>query len=160
MEVATELRIITGRPVRVRPSPFARARAARWTISASPTPVRVLIVDSATCFRRAARELLERRGYVIAGEADSVATAVTAAKRLVPDAVLLDLHLSDGSGLDVCAALRRALFAPAVLLTSVFDLPERDRLVKHTGAAGFVPKARLGSIDFVQFWPSPRGAQR
>ena len=163
VEVATELRLITGRPVRVRPSPFARAKAARWTVSAapaSPTPVRVLIVDSATCFRRAARLLLERRGYVIAGEADSVSTAVTAAKQLAPDAVLLDLHLSDGSGIDVCAALRRALFAPAVLLTSVFDLPERDRLIKHTGAAGFVPKARLGSIDFEQFWPSPRGAQR
>ena len=87
-------------------------------------------------------------------------TAVAATKRLVPDAVLLDLHLSDGSALDVCAALRRACFAPAVLLTSIFDLPERDRLVKHTGATGFVPKARLSSTDFEQFWPSPRRAQR
>lgn len=89
-----------------------------------------------------------------------MATAVAATKRLVPDAVLIDLHLSDGSALDVCAALRRACFAPAVLLTSIFDLPERDRLVKHTGATGFVPKARLGSTDFGQFWPSPRSAQR
>ena len=97
---------------------------------------------------------------MIAGEADSVATAVAAAKRLLPDALLLDLHLSDGSGLDVCAALRRACFAPAVLLTSVFDLPERDRLVQHTGAIGFVPKAGLGSTDFEQFWPSPQRAQR
>ena len=110
---------------------------------ASKRPARVLIVDGAAPFRRVARELLGRRGYAVVGEA----------ARVKPDAVLLDVHLPDGSGLDVCTALCSARPAPAVLLVSMYDLPGPGRRVEDCGAGGFALKSELASIDLQRFWP-------
>ena len=43
--------------------------------------VSVLIVDDSAPFRRAARELLRRRGYVVVGEAGCATAATTAGTR-------------------------------------------------------------------------------
>ena len=115
---------------------------------------RVLIVDDAAPFRQAVRELLERRGYVVVGEAASAASALAEAARVRPDAVLLDVHLRDGSGLDVCTTLCSSRPAPAVLLVSMYDLPGSGRHVAASGARGFVLKSELASMDFGEFWPT------
>jgi PleD family two-component response regulator len=61
-------------------------------------PARVLIVDDAPVFRQVARELLERRGYTVVGEAGSAASAVDAVEWLAPDAVLLDVGCPIAAG--------------------------------------------------------------
>jgi DNA-binding NarL/FixJ family response regulator len=121
----------------------------------SPAPTCVLIVDDQPSFRRLARELLERRGYSVVGEADSAAAAVDAAERLAPDAVLLDVRLGDGNGFEVSDALTRASPAPAVLLVSNNDYRHCHSLIKDSGARGFVLKSRLAATDLAQFWPAP-----
>jgi DNA-binding NarL/FixJ family response regulator len=121
----------------------------------TPAPVRVLIVDDQPSFRRLARELLERRGYSVVGEAGSAAAAVDAAERLAPDAVLLDVRLGDGNGFEVSDALTRASPAPAVLLVSNNDYRDCHSLVKDSGARGFVLKSRLAATDLAEFWPTP-----
>ena len=121
----------------------------------TPAPVRVLIVDDQPSFRRLARELLERRGYSVVGEADSASAAVEAAERLAPDAVLLDVRLGDGSGFEVSDALTRASPAPAVLLVSNNDYCDCHSLVKGSGARGFVLKSRLAATDLAEFWRTP-----
>lgn len=113
-------------------------------------PLRVLIVDDQPSFRQVARELLERRGYVIVGEADDAATALVAGERLAPDAVLLDICLGADSGLDVAYAMTRTSPAPAVLLVSNADV--RDGQVERSGARGFVLKSRLVGIDLAEYW--------
>jgi DNA-binding NarL/FixJ family response regulator len=120
----------------------------------TPAPPRVLIVDDQPSFRRLARELLERRGYSVVGEADSAAAAVDAAERLAPDAVLLDVRLGDGNGFEVSDALTRASPAHAVLLVSNNDYCDCHR-VKDSGARGFVLKSRLAATDLAEFWPTP-----
>src|SRR5262249_20873416 len=65
----------------------------------------VLIVDDSATFRRFARKLLERDGFTVVGEAGDCASALAAAEELAPDAVLLDVMLPDGSGLDIAATL-------------------------------------------------------
>ena len=117
--------------------------------------VRALIVDDATCFRRAARELLERRGFVVVGEADSAATALEVAERLAPDVVLLDVQLPDGSGFDVSAALTRAASAPAVLIVSAEDLRAGQSLAIASGARGFVVKSLLDATELAELLPVP-----
>ena len=115
----------------------------------------VLIIDPAPCFRRAARELFDRRGYIVTGEAESAAEALHAVKRLVPDAILLDARLPDGSGFELSALLTRDSPAPAVLLVASSDFPGCHVLAKTSGARGFVVKSELAHCELTAFWPSP-----
>jgi DNA-binding NarL/FixJ family response regulator len=114
-----------------------------------------LIVDDAPSFRRVARELLERRGYAVVGEADSAAAALDLCDELVPDAVLLDVRLPDGTGFQVSALLSVRQDAPAVLLVSADEDLRSYALVDQSGARGLVAKAQLAAIDLATFWPSP-----
>ncbi|MGO9823099.1 MAG: response regulator [Solirubrobacteraceae bacterium] len=114
--------------------------------------MRVLLVDDAACFRSAARELLECRGYVVAGEANCAAAAVRAVAELEPDAVLLDVQLPDASGLQLADELARANSRLSILLVSAEALSaEQRRSVKHP----FVAKSQLASVDLSSFWPAP-----
>jgi two-component system chemotaxis response regulator CheY len=114
-----------------------------------------LIVDDAPSFRRVARELLERRGYEVVGEADCAAAALDLCEQLVPDAVLLDVRLPDGTGFQVSALLTVRDDAPAVLLVSAQTDLRSYALVDQSGARGLVAKAHLAAIDLTTFWPSP-----
>ncbi len=112
----------------------------------SPSPVRILIIDDHAQFRAVARELLERRGFAVVGEADGASAGLEAAERVAPEAVLLDLRLSDGNGFNVCQSLTRENPSLAVLLTSA-DEPEPAAQVRACGARGFVLKSRLVAAD-------------
>ena len=112
---------------------------------------RVLIVDDSSPFRQAARRLLERRGYQVVGEADSAATGFNAVERLKPDAVLLDVRLPDGSGLDLCALLTREDSAPAVLMVSGNGFLDSGR-AKARGARDLVAKTELAHVDLDSIW--------
>jgi two-component system chemotaxis response regulator CheY len=118
-------------------------------------PARVLIVDDAPVFREVARELLERRGYTVVGEAGSAESAVDAVERLAPDAVLLDVRLPDRSGFELSAVLTRANPELAVLLVSADRVPAGIATVEASGARGFVFKSQLAATQFANFWPSP-----
>jgi CheY-like chemotaxis protein len=114
-------------------------------------PERVLIVDDSAPFRRTARKLLECRGYRVVGEADSVAAGLEAVERLRPDAVLLDVRLPDGSGLDLCELLTREQDRPAVLLVSSDDAVD-TAVAKAHGARDFVLKVNLANVDLRAAW--------
>ena len=122
-------------------------------LASSGSGVRVLLVDDAVCFRSTARELLERRGYVVVGEADCAAAASRAVAELAPDAVLLDVKLPDGSGLELADELVRTYPRLAILVVSADQLTADQR---RSGAAhAFVCKSQLGSVDLSRFWPAP-----
>jgi DNA-binding NarL/FixJ family response regulator len=107
----------------------------------------VLIVDDHPTFRRFARRLLEEAGFTVVGEAADGASALTAARELRPQAVLLDVLLPDTSGLVLAAALGQEPDAPAVVLTS-------SRSASDLGAAlrgrTFIPKAGLTAAAFAE----------
>jgi DNA-binding NarL/FixJ family response regulator len=83
--------------------------------------IRILLVEDQMIIRQALKRLLESYGqFTIAGEADSLATA----RKLIPnhneyDVILLDLQLSDGSGLDLLYDLDTN--KTKVLILSSFD---------------------------------------
>ena len=104
-----------------------------------------------------AHTVLEWRGYVVAGEADSAASAIAAAERLAPDGVLLDICLGEASGFDVACTLTQARPELAVLLVSSIDYRQCEKLVRDCGARGFVLKSDLACVDLADFWPA-RGA--
>jgi CheY-like chemotaxis protein len=118
-------------------------------------PVRVLIVDDSAPFRRAARELLQRRGYLVVGEASSAAAALDAVERDAPDALLIDVGLPDGCGFELAGMLTRSRPTLAVLLISADDPPAANERLHASGAQGFVPKSCLAAAPLERFWPRP-----
>ncbi len=127
--------------------------AAAPTLSARPGRPSVLIVDDAPSCRRAMRELLERRGYRVAGEAGCKVGALDLVERLEPDAVLLDVHLRDENGFELAALLNFRHPTIAVLLTSVDFGSSFFARAEASGARGFVPKDQLAEVEFTMFWP-------
>src|SRR4051794_28033906 len=108
---------------------------------------RVLIVDDHPAFRDTVRDLLEHRGFAVVGEAGGAKAGLEAVEALAPDAVVLDVHLPDGNGIEVCRVLTDADPALAVLLVSADG--DHGRWVSDCGAVGFLPKTRLASADLV-----------
>ncbi len=81
--------------------------------------MRIAIVDDSRLARRELLGLLEAHpAHQIVGEAASVAEALALVEDLKPDLLLLDIHLSDGSGFDL---LERADFTPRVIFTTAYD---------------------------------------
>jgi len=107
----------------------------------------VVIVDDDPEFRCSASELLRLRGYQVIGEAGSVSDALEVVSAAQPDVVLLDIHLPDGDGLSVAARLTGEYGPrpPRVVLISSDPSAASERLVRSSGAAGFVAKENLGA---------------
>ena len=103
----------------------------------------VLIVDDHPGFRRFARRLLEDAGFVVVGEAADGESACSAAERLRPDAVLLDVLLPDTSGIAVAAALAAMPEAPSVVLVSSRAAEDLGRPLAVAPIRGFISKAAL-----------------
>jgi CheY-like chemotaxis protein len=103
----------------------------------------VLVVDDDPEFRGLARRLLADSGLTVVREADSVATAVAAARRFEPSAILIDVELPDGDGLTLARELAALPWRPRVVLTSIDgDITTTDE-AWHAGALAFVKKADL-----------------
>jgi two-component system chemotaxis response regulator CheY len=114
--------------------------------------MRVLIVDDAGVFRAVARELLVRRGYVIAGEAACARDALALVDRTAPDAALVDVCLGEDDGFALAWQLAQTRPRLAVLMTSAsFDQGFYHRAAE-SGARGYVPKQELAAADLSAFW--------
>jgi DNA-binding NarL/FixJ family response regulator len=101
-------------------------------------------VDDHEPFRAVARELLERAGYVVAGEARDAAEALAAVAAGVPDVVLLDVQLPDRDGFAVAVALA-AEGGPTVVLISSREADDYGQRVAACGARGFILKSNLSA---------------
>jgi DNA-binding NarL/FixJ family response regulator len=106
---------------------------------------RVLIVDDHIGFRRLARRLLQSIGSEVVGEAGTGAEALSEARRLKPDLVLLDIQLPDLDGLAVAASLTSQSEPPIVVLISSRDADDYGPRLGGCGALGFIAKADLSA---------------
>ena len=95
--------------------------------------------------------LLAARGYDVVGEACCAASALHAVERHAPQGVLVDVHLGDDDGFEVCDLLTRSRPDLAVLLASV-DQQDSER-IRRCGARGFVRKSQILQFDFGECWP-------
>jgi two-component system, OmpR family, KDP operon response regulator KdpE len=99
---------------------------------------RILVVDDEPQILRALRASLRGAGYeVFTAETAASALAETAAR--LPDAIILDLMLPDGSGTDVCRELRTWSAAPVIVLSAVGDEAEKIAAL-DAGADDYVTK--------------------
>jgi DNA-binding NarL/FixJ family response regulator len=110
-------------------------------------PIRILIVDDDDRFRTLARALLEGSGHAVVGEAADGEQALGAARRLHPDAALVDVQLPDTSGFALARRLTDADRSVRILLTSTDPTLGGAAAVAESGAVGFVPKDELAVTD-------------
>jgi two-component system KDP operon response regulator KdpE len=99
---------------------------------------RVLVVDDEPQIVRGLRVVLRNAGFQV----DSAGTkeeALDALSHRPPDAVLLDLVLPDGSGVDVCRQVREWSHVPIVVVSAVGDEREKVRAL-DAGADDYVTK--------------------
>ena len=106
---------------------------------------RVLIIDDNSAFREAARQLLERNGFVVVAEAGNGKMGVEEAKTYTPDLALVDVQLPDCDGFEVAERLSGLTPAPQVILTSSLDGSDFGALVAASPALGFIPKGDLSA---------------
>ena len=104
----------------------------------STPAARVLVVDDEPQILRALRTSLRGAGYEVE-TAETAEGALAAAAMRPPDAVILDLVLPDGNGIDVCRELRKWSAAPVILLSAVGE--EREKIAAlDAGADDYVTK--------------------
>jgi DNA-binding NarL/FixJ family response regulator len=104
---------------------------------------RVVLVDDHALFRAGVRAELGDAVDVI-GEAGSVEEAVPLVKALDPEVVLLDVHLPDGGGEAVIAAVSPERPGVRFLALSVSDAAEDVIATIRAGARGYVTKTISG----------------
>jgi len=112
-------------------------------VTSVPPGPRVLIVDDHQLFRAGVRSELEGR-VDIAGDAATVEDAVRDIASLVPDVVLLDVHMPDGGGVEVIRRAAAQGDPPRFLALSVSDAAEDVIAVIRAGARGYVTKSISG----------------
>ncbi|MCU1483634.1 MAG: two component transcriptional regulator, LuxR family [Actinomycetia bacterium] len=104
---------------------------------------RVVIVDDHQMFRAGVRVELGDRVDVV-GDAAEVDTAITLIRELVPDVVLLDVHMPGGGGKAVLEAVSATHPEVKFLALSVSDAAEDVISVIRAGARGYVTKTISG----------------
>ncbi len=121
--------------------------------SGATTTIRVVVIDDHALFRQGVVAGLAAGNTQvridIVGEADDVASGIDAVRACVPDVVLLDVHLTSGSGAQVIEALGRELPTVRYLALSVSDAPEDVLGLVRAGARGYVTK-RIDGAELVE----------
>ncbi|MEW6243925.1 MAG: response regulator transcription factor [Bacillota bacterium] len=107
----------------------------------------VMIVDDHEVVRLGLKGLIAHRKdeFDVIGEAATVKEAVTRARELKPDVIIMDVRLADGSGIDACREICRSDPDTKVIILTSF--PDNDIAIESilAGASGFVLKEIKGN---------------
>lgn len=101
--------------------------------------MKIVIVDDESLIRMDLRDQLEQAGHEVLGEGCNGVEAIALAKSLQPDIVLMDVKMPELNGIEAARQIRRARYAPVVLLTaySQADLVEK---AQASGVYGYLIK--------------------
>ncbi len=111
----------------------------------APSPIRILVVDDHTLFRRGLTALLAREpGLSVIGDAADAGQAQRKAQELQPDIILLDNHLPGVNGVAALPALREAAPDARILMLTVSEDENDLAAALRNGAAGYLLKTIEG----------------
>jgi two-component system KDP operon response regulator KdpE len=99
---------------------------------------RILVVDDEPQIVRALKVILREAGYST-DQAESKEEALNAVSVHPPDAIVLDLVLPDGSGVEVCREVRGWTSLPIIVLSAVGDEREKVKAL-DAGADDYITK--------------------
>jgi two-component system, NarL family, response regulator DevR len=111
----------------------------------SAPPLRVMLVDDHQVVRDGIKLLLNKTDdVVVCAEAGSAREAVAVAARALPDVIVMDVRLQDGSGIQATRDIRAARPQTNVLMLTSFADDEALFASIMAGAAGYVLKQIQG----------------
>jgi two-component system, NtrC family, response regulator AtoC len=111
-------------------------------ITSAEVPVlekRILLVEDENVFAKAVKKHLQRAGYNV-DLAGDLATAREEYKNNVPDLILLDMRLPDGSGLDFLSEIKSSISNTSVLVMSAYGELEDAVSAMKLGASDYLKK--------------------
>ncbi len=118
---------------------------------------RVLIVDdSPLVLARLILRLSEEEGILLVGTAYSASEVMEAIEQLKPDAVVLDIHLSGKSGLEVLKKVKKQRPGLTVIVLTNYSQPQYEDKSFELGADYFFDK----SSDFEEVVGILRGLRK
>ena len=109
--------------------------------ASTTSSIRVLLAEDDENARTLLIDLLAVLGHTVAAHVASGREAVQRANEVMPDVVLLDVHMPDGSGIEAAEQITAAHPGIAVVLFSgdqSVSLSDRD--IEATSAIAFLPK--------------------
>lgn len=115
------------------------------TDAADQRPLRLLVVDDHEVVRQGLVALLDRRaGFEVIAQAGTVAEAIAEAARFVPDVVIMDVRMPDGSGIEACREIRAA--RPETRVVMLTSYPDEEAVLSAiiAGASGYLLKQVRG----------------
>ena len=104
-------------------------------------PIRLLLVDDHTLFRRGLKALLSQdERFEVCGEAGDAGEALRYLQNQQPDVILLDNHLPGVRGVDAIPALKEAAPAARILMLTVSENESDLAAALQAGADGYLLK--------------------
>jgi len=103
------------------------------------TTMRILIAEDETIIRLDLRQMLEQAGFDVCGEAKDGEEAVTLARTLEPDLVLLDVKMPKLDGIDAARRILEERPIPIVMVTAYGEEELVSRAVE-AGVFGYLVK--------------------
>jgi len=103
--------------------------------------IRVFIADDSIVLRERLLEMLcDIPGVEILGCAEDGLHAITSIRALQPDAVVLDIQMPRGTGLDVLKNIKRGNSGPTIVVFTNFPYPQYRKRALDCGADFFFDK--------------------
>jgi AmiR/NasT family two-component response regulator len=127
--------------------------------STAAVRVRILVAEDEALIRLDLAEMLVEAGYEVVGQASNGERAVTLARELKPDLVLMDVKMPVLDGISAAEQIGGERIAPVVMLTafSQMELVERARdagvmayIIKPFTAADLVPAIGIARSRWVE----------
>jgi len=114
-------------------------------VATDPSPIRILVVDDHTLFRRGLTALLSRDAqFHVVGDAADAGEALRRAQELQPDLILLDNHLPGVNGVDALPSLKNAAPRSRVMMLTVSEDENDLAAALRGGACGYLLKTVEG----------------
>ncbi|MBB2975257.1 DNA-binding NarL/FixJ family response regulator [Microbacterium endophyticum] len=102
---------------------------------------RVFLVDDHEIVRRGIAQLIDAEPtFEVVGESDAVRGTLGRVAATMPDIVVLDVRLPDGSGIDLCRSIRSAHPDIRCLMLTAYDDDTASVAAVVAGASGYVLK--------------------
>jgi DNA-binding NarL/FixJ family response regulator len=121
-------------------------------------PVKIAFVDDHPTIRQGlALAFREEPGFTVCGEADSCEQTLALLQRDPPDVLLVDLSLSDGSGLELIKQIRARYPDVKMLVYSMHEEQLFAARVIRAGASGYVHKSESLDALMEAVWQVFRG---
>jgi len=106
--------------------------------------IRVLIADDQALVRAGLRTILQKsQGFDVVGEAADGRQAISQARAIAPDVVLMDVRMPGLDGIAATREIRNQPDPPRILVLTTFDLDEYVYSGLRAGASGFLLKDAL-----------------